>query len=993
MIKKAKCGDIINYNIIKEEINDKKDDNSISFGFINIAGLKYKTEYINKILKEEEIDVLGMAETWLGPKDYLKHIGIMDRKDDTEIHKRKNCQNLNRRGMITLKNPETRLNTWKTIDGLPENFIGLKIQDIQVIFVYFPPGESEKYIILLKEVIDKLYINKGIILGDFNVRGQETYNQKLPTLEYENLENVLMDSGFLKSAYINEEFPTFVNRSGSSTPDHIFIKNLECQSEIVVTTTISDHFLIKAKLSLSYTIRDKNDRERIRDSLKPTEYQINNNKLIKKYNKKLNEIYKIELLKNKIDIDIYDNILSHSIKLAFKSTFKKNTMIHRQTKNTNNLVSDDIKDKIKIRNRLKSAYVKSKNFDILIKLREIQNEIKELLKKEKTQKWIKNIRKLNNLNNSDLLKKVSRINKIIPNIEKNRIPDEEIIQNILPGSNMEYDINKLESAISINDIDVITIEELNSVIDCAPNGKAPGLSGITNELIKISDKNTRSIILEHFNTILRMSKPPKSWNQAITIAIPKRDGGHRPITLLENFRKMFERIIYSRLLPNMELCNHQLGFIKNRSTYQQVLNLELLINKMKCNQLTIAFLDIKKAYDMTDRVIMWNKFESYNKDKNIKYLPILRNMFDNMITRVIVNRRLTKGTYMERGLVQGSVLSPILFNMIINDFNKAIENDNINNITTTTLSYADDICIISKTARGMITALKKAEKHSKINHYTFNTKKCVILTKSGISNFTLYNENIPIEETFLYLGIIFSIYGIEMKKQVERNIQIFHKRKYIILKNDLIVNNKLNISKRIMLVKSFLISTIEYGLLFTHRTKHYADLIQKEKNRILRFALGLKKFASTERIKWLTNTEDTHSRNIRLFQKLIDGITSRKDTNELLFKLISEQDSIAKSRKSKLLNITKLGNINDRESISRINSKKIIQRIENFPENIWMLRYLAKDLNFGIENTKLRRFCLNSINDEALLKEVLLGNAEKFIKIIRNEFLKEAGSD
>ena len=44
MIKKAKCGDKNIYNVKNEEINDKKDDNSISFGFINIAGLKYKTD-------------------------------------------------------------------------------------------------------------------------------------------------------------------------------------------------------------------------------------------------------------------------------------------------------------------------------------------------------------------------------------------------------------------------------------------------------------------------------------------------------------------------------------------------------------------------------------------------------------------------------------------------------------------------------------------------------------------------------------------------------------------------------------------------------------------------------------------------------------------------------------------------------------------------------------------------------------------------------------
>ena len=83
---------------------------------------------------------------------------------------------------------------------------------------------------------------------------------------------------------------------------------------------------------------------------------------------------------------------------------------------------------------------------------------------------------------------------------------------------------------------------------------------------------------------------------------------------------------------------------------------------------------------------------------------------------------------------------------------------------------------------------------------------------------------------------------------------------------------------------------------------------------------------------------DKHRRyscqKVRLFQKYIDGIKNRNDTNELLYKLIYEQDNIAKSRKCKLLNITKLGNTNKKDDILRKYSKKFLQKIENFPKNI-----------------------------------------------------------
>ena len=49
------------------------------------------------------------------------------------------------------------------------------------------------------------------------------------------------------------------------------------------------------------------------------------------------------------------------------------------------------------------------------------------------------------------------------------------------------------------------------------------------------------------------------------------------------------------------------------------------------------------------------------------YKQLLRNMFDKITTRIIMNKTLSEKAYMKKGFGLGSVLSPVLFNIMLNE--------------------------------------------------------------------------------------------------------------------------------------------------------------------------------------------------------------------------------------------------------------------------------------------------------------------------------------
>lgn len=142
------------------------------------------------------------------------------------------------------------------------------------------------------------------------------------------------------------------------------------------------------------------------------------------------------------------------------------------------------------------------------------------------------------------------------------------------------------------------------------------------------------------------------------------------------------------------------GFRQNRFALDQIFVLhiiieEQIIKKQPCYQ---AFLDIKRTYDSVQRDILWTKWEY----KNIvgQKPKLLESMSDRTEVAVRISYKEIKYVRIGVGLLQGLLLSLLLFNVFIDDPPKFLisnnEGFNIGNTKVNFIIYVDDSSHIKK---------------------------------------------------------------------------------------------------------------------------------------------------------------------------------------------------------------------------------------------------------------------------------------------------------
>ena len=89
-------------------------------------------------------------------------------------------------------------------------------------------------------------------------------------------------------------------------------------------------------------------------------------------------------------------------------------------------------------------------------------------------------------------------------------------------------------------------------------------------------------------------------------------------------------------------------------------------------------------------------------------------------------------SYVTRGVHQGSINSPFLFNIYINDMLKAVStNDNgvtIGDVPYSIFGYADDVTLFSSTVKGLQSSIDICVNYAKEWRFNFNSKKSKCMT-------------------------------------------------------------------------------------------------------------------------------------------------------------------------------------------------------------------------------------------------------------------------
>ena len=224
---------------------------------------------------------------------------------------------------------------------------------------------------------------------------------------------------------------------------------------------------------------------------------------------------------------------------------------------------------------------------------------------------------------------------------------------------------------------------------------------------------------------LENSEWPQDWKMSVFIPIPKKGNAKEcsnyfTITLISHISKVMLKILQTRLQQyvNWELPDVQAGFRKGRGTRDQITNVHRIIKKAKEFQKNICFcfIDYAKAFDSVDHNKLWKILKEMGIPDHLTYL--LRNLYAGQEATVRTGHGTTDWFQIGKGVRQGCILSPCLFNFYAEYIMRSagleeaqtgikIAGRNINN-----LRYADDTTLMAENEEELKSLLMKMKEES-----------------------------------------------------------------------------------------------------------------------------------------------------------------------------------------------------------------------------------------------------------------------------------------
>lgn len=251
-----------------------------------------------------------------------------------------------------------------------------------------------------------------------------------------------------------------------------------------------------------------------------------------------------------------------------------------------------------------------------------------------------------------------------------------------------------------------------------------------------------------FNKSLKEMVYPNEFKKSIVS--PKFKAGdadnienYRPISILSAISKIYDKLLYHHLSSKTShlIVQNQHGFTAGKSTTTNLIEYTdyLSNNIAHGGQIDTAYMDLAKAFDLIDHSILLRKLST------LPISPCLIILLKSYLT----NRKQTVCVYGEKSdaisplssVPQGSILSPLLFALFINDLPPLLSAE--------ILLFADDLKLFLK-----ICSLEDAQRLQKdidtisnwctINNLKLNINKCYIMSFSRRreTNLEYFNYNI-----------------------------------------------------------------------------------------------------------------------------------------------------------------------------------------------------------------------------------------------------------
>ena len=291
----------------------------------------------------------------------------------------------------------------------------------------------------------------------------------------------------------------------------------------------------------------------------------------------------------------------------------------------------------------------------------------------------------------------------------------------------------------------------------------------------ILNKTQPQLFVTLFNKVLNSGVFPAEWCRAYLKPLFKKGDkmdpvNYRGIAISPCMGKMFNSILNYRMeeiMAEWGIQNDlQIGFENGRSIVDHIFVLTTLIEQARAckNDIYLAFIDLRQAYDRVDRARLFRKMISYRIPAQIT--KIVMDQYDKMEYCVLTEEGRSIFFITSQGLKQGDPFSPRLFNLYIMDiiriFNLESDPLYLQGKAIFILCYADDLLLLSAGPIGLQTSLNNLAEYCDKWSLEVNTQKTKVMRistpgakKPVIGNYELKYKGELIEwvSSFSYLGV------------------------------------------------------------------------------------------------------------------------------------------------------------------------------------------------------------------------------------------------
>ena len=277
--------------------------------------------------------------------------------------------------------------------------------------------------------------------------------------------------------------------------------------------------------------------------------------------------------------------------------------------------------------------------------------------------------------------------------------------------------------------------------------KASGSDGIPVELFQILKNDAVKLLHSICQQIRKTQQWPQGWKRSFSIPIPKKGNtkecsNYLTIALISHTSKVMLKILQARLQQDMsrELPDVQVGFRKGRGTRDQIANIRWIIEKAREFQKNIyfCFIDYAKAFDSVDHNKLWTILKEMGIPDHLTFL--LRNLYSGQEAAVRTGHGTTDWFQIGKGICQGCILSPCLFNFYAEYIMRnagleeaqagiKIAGRNIDN-----LRYAYGTTLMAESEEELKRLLMKVKEESEKVGLRLNIQKTKIMTSSPITS-------------------------------------------------------------------------------------------------------------------------------------------------------------------------------------------------------------------------------------------------------------------